>query len=408
MGYYNQGYPPNPHRKPNRKVSWIIPLLIGLGAGIFLVAQVIPAFTQTDGSAGTMNNMNKVNTEANEKNGGTGNIINTSVHVDVSTQITEIVDEVTPAVVGVTNLMKHADYWQQEESMEAGTGSGVIYKLENGTAYVVTNHHVIEGADEVEVVLYNETSIPAEIVGSDIFTDLAVLRMDGEHVEKVIDIGSSGKVKVGEPAVAIGNPLGHMFSSTVTQGVISATERTIPQDFDQDGRSDWQAEVLQTDAAINPGNSGGALINMYGQLIGINSMKVNQEAVEGIGFSIPVDFAMPVIAELEEKGEVIRPYLGVEIYSLDEVPKSEWDNTLNLPNDVKGGVYVWSVEPFSPADQAGLEQLDVIIALDDTSTLDTIDLRKILYHEKEIGEEVKVTFYRNGELMETTIELGSQ
>ncbi|MCR1833724.1 trypsin-like peptidase domain-containing protein [Oceanobacillus caeni] len=406
MGYYNEGYPPNPHRRKKRKYYWVLSMLVGLGIGVFLAVQVIPSF------AGTQNekteSFNKVNMEQNGQGEIPGEIINTSVNVDVSTQITEIVNKVTPAVVGVSNLMESADYWHQSEVSEVATGSGVIYKVKDGNAYVVTNHHVIEGADEVEVVLYNETSIPAEIIGSDIFTDLAVLRMDASNVEKVIDIGSSGNVKVGEPAIAIGNPLGHMFSSTVTQGVISGKERTIPQDFDQDGRADWQAEVIQTDAAINPGNSGGALINISGQLIGINSMKINQEAVEGIAFSIPIDFALPVINELENTGEVVRPYLGVEIYSLDEVPQAEWKDTLKLPKDVEGGVYVWTVEPLSPADRAGLKQLDVITALDDKPTMSMIDLRKILYQEKKIGEKVKVTYYRNGKRKETTFELGAQ
>ncbi|MEK4800188.1 trypsin-like peptidase domain-containing protein [Oceanobacillus sp. FSL K6-0118] len=406
MGYYNEGYPPNPHRRKKRKYYWVLSMLVGLGIGVFLAVQVIPSF------AGTQNekteSFNKVNMEQNGQGEIPGEIINTSVNVDVSTQITEIVNKVTPAVVGVSNLMESADYWHQSEVSEVATGSGVIYKVKDGNAYVVTNHHVIEGADEVEVVLYNETSIPAEIIGSDIFTDLAVLRMDASNVEKVIDIGSSGNVKVGEPAIAIGNPLGHMFSSTVTQGVISGKERTIPQDFDQDGRADWQAEVIQTDAAINPGNSGGALINISGQLIGINSMKINQEAVEGIAFSIPIDFALPVMNELETNGEVVRPYLGVEIYSLDEVPQAEWKDTLKLPKDVEGGVYVWTVEPLSPADRAGLKQLDVITALDDKPTMSMIDLRKILYQEKKIGEKVKVTYYRNGKRKETTFELGAQ
>lgn len=406
MGYYNEGYPPNPHRRKKRKYYWVLSMLVGLGIGVFLAVQVIPSF------AGTQNekteSFNKVNMEQNGQGEIPGEIINTSVNVDVSTQITEIVNKVTPAVVGVSNLMESADYWHQSEVSEVATGSGVIYKVKDGNAYVVTNHHVIEGADEVEVVLYNETSIPAEIIGSDIFTDLAVLRMDASNVEKVIDIGSSGNVKVGEPAIAIGNPLGHMFSSTVTQGVISGKERTIPQDFDQDGRADWQAEVIQTDAAINPGNSGGALINISGQLIGINSMKINQEAVEGIAFSIPIDFALPVMNELENTGEVVRPYLGVEIYSLDEVPQAEWKDTLKLPKDVEGGVYVWTVEPLSPADRAGLKQLDVITALDDKPTMSMIDLRKILYQEKKIGEKVKVTYYRNGKRKETTFELGAQ
>src|SRR5699024_1060651 len=183
------------------------------------------------------------------------------VNVDVTSQITEVVDKVSPAVVGVTNIQLQADFWQQQDGNEAGTGSGVIYKKENGYAYVITNHHVVEGADTVEIVLADDVSIEADLLGSDLFSDLAVLRMDDTDVERVIEMGSSDSVKVGEPAIAIGSPLGHMFAGSVTQGVISGTQRTIPQDFNQDGRADWQAEVIQTDAAINPGNSGGALIN---------------------------------------------------------------------------------------------------------------------------------------------------
>src|SRR5690625_936136 len=217
------------------------------------------------------------------------------------------------------------------------------------------------------------------------FSDLAVLRMDSTEVDTIVEMGSSEVLKVGEPAIAIGNPLGHMFSGSVTLGVISGTQRTIPVDFDMDGRADWQAEVIQTDAAINPGNSGGALINIDGQLIGINSMKINQTIAQGIGFAIPIDTAKPIIQELEETGSVTRPFLGVEIYSLEEVPKAEWGNTLNLPDSIAGGVYIWSIEPRSPARSAGLKRLDVITEFAGEEIIDILDLRKILYQEKEIG-----------------------
>lgn len=407
MGYYNKNYPPNPHRKKRR--GWLVPAMLGVIIGILLVVIGMPAFTGSSilpDQRATQDENDEANIQTYDN--ADHNIENTSVNVDVSTQITDVVEEVTPAVVGVINIQGGADYWQQEAENEAGTGSGVIYKNEGGTAFVVTNQHVVEGADTVEVVLSDETHVEAEIIGGDLFSDLAVLRMDGSEVQAVIEVGSSDNVKVGEPAIAIGNPLGMMFSSSVTTGVISGTQRTIPQDFNQDGRADWQAEVIQTDAAINPGNSGGALINIYGQLIGINSMKINEAAVEGIGFAIPVETAMPTIQELEETGEVVRPYLGVEIYSLEEVPRSEWDATLNLPEEVEGGVYVWSLESASPADHAGMERLDVITELDGEPVMDMIDLRKILYHEKEIGDEVVVTYYRDGQRSETTIELGSQ
>ncbi|MGJ9459158.1 S1C family serine protease [Oceanobacillus sp. CF4.6] len=400
MGYYDQNYR-RPHKQRGR---WLIPLIMGIVIGGLLVFIVMPELFRTDRDTASLED-NGTEEEANTNDDGSMNQV---VEVDVTTQLTEIIEEVTPSVVGITNIQQRNDFWEQQDGFEAGTGSGVIYKNENGTAFVVTNHHVIEGADTVEVVLSNDTHIEAEIVGSDLFSDLAVLRMDGSQVDKIIEVGSSANIKVGEPAIAIGNPLGLYLSSTVTQGVISGTERTIPQDFNQDGRSDWQAEVIQTDAAINPGNSGGALINIYGQLVGINSMKINQEAVEGIGFAIPIDSAIPIIEELEATGEVIRPYLGVEIYSLDEVPHTEWRSTLNLPSEVEGGVYVWNIEPLSPADTAGIERLDVITELDGEQVMNMIDLRKILYQEKNIGDDVEITYYRNGEKSTTTITLGTQ
>ena len=398
MGYYNQGY------QRRRKNQWLTPLLLGIIIGILIVSVVIPELVES----------NIIPQSLDEPGRGTniGNnnspITNTSVSVDVSTQITDIVEKVTPAVVGVTNMQRQSDYWFEQGSVEAGTGSGVIYKITDGTAYVVTNHHVIEGADSVEVVLYDDTHIEAEVIGSDLFSDLAVIRMDADGIDQPIEIGQSGNIKVGEPAIAIGNPLGLMFSSSVTQGVISGTERTIPQDFDLDGRPDWQAEVIQTDAAINPGNSGGALINIYGQLIGINSMKINEAAVEGLGFAIPIDYAIPVMNELEEKGVVERPFLGVELYSLDEIPHREWKDTLTLPEKVTGGVYIWSVQPLSPADEAGLKRLDVITELDGEPIENVIDLRKILYQEKNIGDNMSITYYRDGKKFETEAALTAQ
>ncbi|GGN57599.1 MULTISPECIES: S1C family serine protease [Oceanobacillus] len=396
MGYYKS--------RERRKLYWLTPLLLGVIIGILIVSVALPELmkanlipqTTTDRMTETIHD------------GLDGQPQNTSVSVDVSTQITEVVDRVTPAVVGVTNIQKENHYWLEEGSVEAGTGSGVIYKIEDGNAYIVTNHHVVEGADQIEIVLYDDTHLDAEVVGSDLFSDLAVIRMPSDNVQEAIEIGVSGNVKVGEPAIAIGNPLGLMFSSTVTQGVISGTERTIPQDFDMDGRPDWQAEVIQTDAAINPGNSGGALINIYGQLIGINSMKINEAAVEGLGFAIPIDHALPIMQELETTGVVERPFLGVEVYSLDEIPHQEWENTLSLPSDVTGGVYIWSVQPLSPADQSGLERLDVIVELNGEPITNVIDLRKILFQEKEIGDTLTITYYRGGQLHETEATLTAQ
>lgn len=396
MGYYND-QPPNKKRKKGG--GWLLPIIIGLVVGVLLMLVIYPNFSGN----------NRALNEENEQSYATDNEVTyENVTVDVSTQITDVVDRVSSTVVGVTNIQTRTDFWQEGENSEAGTGSGVIYKKDGDYAYVITNHHVVEGADMVEVVLQDDTNLEAELLGSDLFTDLAVLRINEDKIDSTIEMGSSENLKVGEPAIAIGNPLGHMFAGSVTQGIISGKQRTIPQDFNQDGRPDWQAEVIQTDAAINPGNSGGALINIEGQLIGINSMKISQNIAQGIGFAIPIDTAIPIIEELEETGSVTRPYIGVEIYSLEEVPKVEWKNTLNLPDSVDGGVYIWSIEPLSPADQAGLQRLDVITEFAGEPVKDILSLRKTLYQELEIGEEVNVVYYRNGKKMETTVELAEQ
>lgn len=402
-----------PAKRHKSKRGWR-PILLGVIVGIIVVIAAIPSLLKTGivpdkwtELAAQQEQTGQLNSNGMQDVGPTKS---NYVNVDVTSQLTKIVEEVSPAVVGVSNLQKQGDFWEQQgdQESEAGTGSGVIYKKENGYAYVVTNHHVVEGADTVEVVLSDDVHLNADLLGSDLFSDLAVLRMKDEQIDGVIEMGTSDNIKVGEPAIAIGNPLGMRFSGSVTQGVISGKQRTIPQDFNQDGRTDWQAEVLQTDAAINPGNSGGALIDIDGKLIGINSMKINEAAVEGIGLAIPIDSARPTIEELEKTGKVTRPYLGVEIYSLDDVPQSEWKSTLNLPKEVDGGVYIWSLEAMTPADKAGMKRLDVITELDGKKVMDMIDLRKILYREKDIGDKVDVTYYRDGKKHTTTITLGEQ
>lgn len=404
MGYYPDGPPPESEQK--QKSGWLMPIVIALAVAILLFLVLAPSLFGENKS--TDEGDSNQQEEPADSEVGIDDVKRETVQVDVTTQITDIVEEVSPAVVGVTNIQMRSDFWQQSESNEAGTGSGVIYKKDDEYAYIVTNHHVVTQADVVEIVLNDETNLEAEILGTDLFTDLAVLRVEADKVPDPIELGSSESLKVGEPVIAIGNPLGHMFAGSVTQGIISGKQRTIPQDFNNDGRPDWQSEVIQTDAAINPGNSGGALINIEGNLIGINSMKINQAVAQGIGFAIPIDIAKPIIEELETSGQVVRPFMGVEIYSLEEVPKSEWKNSLNLPDEIEGGVYIWSVEPLSPAEKGGLQRLDVITEFDGKEILNILDLRKILYQERDIGDEVRIVYYRDGEKHETKVTLAEQ
>ena len=218
-----------------------------------------------------------------------------------------------------------------ETTRETGTGSGVIYKKQGDKAYIVTNHHVVEGAQELEITFDDGSKTDGKVVGSDMWTDLAVIEIDAKLVKTVIDFGDSDALKRGETVIAIGNPLGLGFSGSVTVGVVSGKDRSIPIDFDEDGTVDWYADVLQTDAAINPGNSGGALINLAGQFIGINSMKISEATVEGIGLAIPINLAIPIIDHLEKHGEVNRPTMGVTLLDLRSIPAQQQREMLKLP-----------------------------------------------------------------------------
>ncbi|GLH63966.1 S1C family serine protease [Parageobacillus sp. G301] len=398
MGYYDDHY--EYQKQKGNRGRWFFSALVGAVLGALLVVISVPALSKWD----VLPYQVTPRESEQVQNGETAKepAIRQQVSVDVSSQVTKAIDKVSDAVVGIVNIQE-ANFWSQ--GGEAGTGSGVIYKKENGKAFIVTNHHVVENASELEVSLKDGTRVPAKLLGSDVLMDLAVLEIDAKHVKKVAEFGNSDTVKPGEPVIAIGNPLGLQFAGSVTQGIISGTNRTVEVDLDQDGTPDWNAEVLQTDAAINPGNSGGALVNIQGQVIGINSMKIAQEAVEGIGFAIPINTAIPVISDLEKYGQVRRPYMGVELRSLSDISSYHLQATLHLPKDVTEGVAVIQVVPMSPAAQAGLKQFDVIVALDDHKIRDVLDLRKYLYTKKSIGDTMKVTFYRDGKKHTVTIKL---
>ncbi|WP_142826874.1 S1C family serine protease [Planococcus soli] len=393
MGYYNSSEP-----KGNKK-GYFASSFTGLVAGALLVGVILPGMTDADlGSA-----------ESTPTTESVSGLQNTSTVV--TSDVTEIVEKTTDAVVGVSNLQAAqqnpfaSQTNEDAESQEAGVGSGVIYKKDGDTAYIVTNNHVVEGAEEVMVTLSDGTELDAKVLGTDIWTDLAVLEVPGDSITTVAEFGDSSVLQAGEPVIAIGNPLGLQFSGSVTTGVISGTERLVPIDVNQDGTEDWQSEVLQTDAAISPGNSGGALINAEGQVIGINSMKIAQDAVEGIGLAIPVNTAIPIISDLETEGAVDRPSMGVAILDLAEVPAQYRSSQLNLPAEVEGGIVVESVVEGSGAATAGMEAYDVIVEMDGEAVNSVLELRQYLYNETEVGDTLTVKAYRNGELMNFELPL---
>ena len=334
--------------------------------------------------------------------------------------VSEVVANVKNAVVSVINKQSlnqnnlFGNYGQSRRQNQktddsdlttASEGSGVIYKVENGYAYIVTNNHVISGSQELEVLMADGTREKAELIGADKWTDLAVLKIKADKVTTVAEFANSDEVKAGQTAIAIGSPLGTEFATSVTQGIVSAKDRSVPTDVDGDGKQDWVVNAIQTDAAINPGNSGGALVNAAGQVIGINSMKISKSSVEGIGFAIPSNEVVSIINQLEKSGKVIRPVLGISMVDLTSV-SSQGRQQLDLSNDVKEGVVVADVQDNSSASKGGLKQYDVITEIDGKPVTGVQTLRKALY-SKTVGSSIEVTYYRNGQKQTTTIQLTS-
>lgn len=419
--------PNEPHKpeKKERKLTALQSGLIGGAVAAVLISGVGYAVTtanDTDDQISTEEVQSIVDEAVSSAQADNTASSVQSASLDVTTDVSETVANVQNSVVSVVNMTESVSTYDlfgftsptQEESttesseLEASSeGSGVVYKVDGDTAYVVTNNHVIDGADAINIIMADGTQVEAEVVGSDPWTDLAVLKISSDVVTTVAEFGNSDSLKVGEPAIAIGSPLGSEYATTVTQGIISGLDRSVAVDIDGDGTSDWVANVIQTDAAINPGNSGGALLNAAGQVIGINSMKVSSDQVEGMGFAIPASQVQTIIAELEGNGEIVRPELGVSMVDLNRVSLDYQSQNLQLPDDVDGGVYIAEVVVGSAAEAAGLQADDVVVEFSGEAVTDSASLRQVLYQQKS-DASVEVSFYRNGELQTTTVQLQPQ
>ena len=310
----------------------------------------------------------------------------------VENPVVAIAENVGPSIVGVkVNYVSQNIFGALSEADEEG--SGIIYK-EDG--YVITNYHVIESAinnstAKVLITFPNsEEEVEATIVGGDKTTDLAVVKIDKKGLTAA-KIGKSSELKVGELAVAIGNPLGQEFAGSVTVGYISALNRKITTD----GRA---YKLIQTDAAINPGNSGGALVNSSGEVIGINTVKIGATEVEGLGFAIPTDDAVVIIDELIAKGKIERPLIGISGIDIDE--------TTAQRNNLTTGIYIAQVSSNSPAAQAGLQKGDIIIGVDgqEIKTMEKLNEYK---NTKKIGDKIKLKILRSSKEQEVEVTLGS-
>ncbi|MFD2615298.1 S1C family serine protease [Paenibacillus gansuensis] len=310
--------------------------------------------------------------------------------------------KVNASVVSVINQQNgDLDESGNQVQGESALGSGVIFAKEGKIARIITNSHVVDNSADLQVILSDGTQKNAKLIGQDPITDLAVLEIDSAGVKNVAELGNSEQLQIGEWVIAIGNPLGLGYSQSITFGIVSSTHRVLPISLSNDGTYDWEQEVIQTDAAINQGNSGGALVNLDGKVVGINSMKVADMGVEGLGFAIPINDAMPIVNELIKHGKVDRPYLGVSTIDLqnylgEEGSEDSPTDVLKLPKDVDTGIIV--LEAQGPALKAGLRFNDVIVKMDDVDIASELDLRKYLYEKKSIGDTVKISYYREGKL----------
>lgn len=339
-----------------------------------------------------------------------------------SNNTTEAVKVVQDAVVSVINYQNVSsgeldlgDLFggldSQESSNElvvAGEGSGVIYKKDGNTAFVVTNNHVIDGAEQIEILLADGTKVVGELVGSDTYSDLAVVKMSADSVKSIAEFADSDTITVGETAIAIGSPLGTEYANSVTEGIVSSLSRTVT--LQNENGETVSTNAIQTDAAINPGNSGGALVNIQGQVIGINSSKISStpqstfssSAVEGMGFAIPSNDVLKIINQLEADGTVTRPALGISMANVSELSTSVTE-LLKLPSDITSGIVVADVQEGMPV-TGKLQKYDVITEINGQEVANSSDLQSILYGHK-VGDSIDITFYREGKKQTESIQL---
>ena len=353
------------------------------------------------------------NSTSNQAN--TTSVNNVQYTNDTST--TQAVEKVQDAVVSVINYQTQSsnslssifgNIESSDELAVAGEGSGVIYKKDGDTAYIVTNNHVISGAEKIDILLASGEKLSGELVGADTYSDIAVIKIAADKVTTIAEFANSDTIKVGETAIAIGSPLGSVYANTVTQGIISSLSRTVTSQT-EDGQT-ISTNAIQTDTAINPGNSGGPLINIQGQVIGINSSKITSSsvsssgvAIEGMGFAIPSNDAVQIINQLETNGKVTRPALGVQMVNLTDLSTSQLEKAGLANTDLTSGVLIVSTQSGLPAD-GKFEPYDVIIEIDGETIENKSDLQSELY-KHQIGDTITISYYRNNKKMTVDIKL---
>ena len=356
-----------------------------------------------------VDNYNKQNTTVQSTN-----VVNTSS--SSTSNVSKVAQNCMPSIVSITNVSvsdvqnyfsmygnnSRSNPFTQQES--TSVGSGVIINKKNGEIDILTNYHVIKNAKTLTCTLADNTNVKATVKGVDEDHDLAVISIKTSDLSEdtlkqiaIATIGDSDKLQVGEQVVAIGNALG--YGQSVTTGIVSATNRSVSTSSDTDKSQSY----IQTDAAISPGNSGGPLCNINGEVIGVNSLKIVDENVEGMGFAIPIEIVMGLTDRLEKGEAIVRPYLGVTMTEITD----EWNlyrEGIKIDDEVENGVVITSVEDGSPADIAGLKKGDVIASVDNVKVKSSAHFRYLLY-KYDVGDTITVKCYRDSKFKEIKIKL---
>ena len=357
-------------------------------AGVILVVSILLSFVYEAIAAYLIVSNSNIAVESVVKNITTSELVETSISTSV--------DKVYGSTVIIMSY---------KDGKQVSTGTGFVYKKDKNKAYIMTNNHVVDKADSVEVEFNDKNEkIKAEIIGGDAYSDIAVLTIAADNVEGIVELGDSNGLKLGDTIFTVGSPMGITYKGTVTKGIVSGKERMIEISVSNTSSTDYYMNVIQIDAAVNPGNSGGPLCDVSGKVVGIISLKIVQDEVEGMGFAIPIEDAMEYAKAIEEGGEVERPYIGISMVDLTQ-EYYLWQNRIVIPEGVDEGIAVMEVVKGSPADKAKLEKGDIIVKLGGSDTGSLAEFRYELYKHK-VGDKLEVTYYRDGKKKTTSITLG--
>ena len=341
------------------------------------------------------NNTNIVNNEEVYKDyNSLNNSVSSDINVDNTNKLSIAINNVYDATVMINNY---------KNIKLSNTGSGFIYKVDDNYGYIMTNHHVINNSDKITVLLTTDQEVEAKLLGSDQYLDLAVLRIDKKFVKKVTNIGKNSLCKLGDEVFTIGSPLGYEYRGTVTNGIISGLNRLVEVSVSGNG-DDWVMEVIQTNTAVNPGNSGGALFNSNGEVIGVISLKLVENSVEGMGFAIPIEDAMSHIEKLEKGVAIERPLLGIGMINVQSKSILKSYYNIELDENISSGVVVIEISEGTGASMSSLEKGDVITKIEGENVNNLAYLKYLLY-KHNIGDTIELTYYRDGVYNTTKVTL---